>query len=179
LFETARALLEDHQLRVEHLIVSGARPPHRGVQLGPFEEAMLADVVRHEQFDPFLPPYAQPEDVFMDILRHFRLDATEAFLQQPELRHLLLPTIRAEFAMASQYKCTVEAPWDIPIICITGLDDVYVTRADAMAWSRFTKSAFTIHMRQGTHFLIVDDRDFILDTINRALSPACSSRTVP
>jgi hypothetical protein len=27
-------------------------------------------------------------------------------------------------------------------------------------------------MREGTHFLLVDDRDFILDTINRALNPA-------
>jgi surfactin synthase thioesterase subunit len=172
LFETARVLLEDHQLRVEHIIVSGARPPHRGIQLGPFEEAMLADVLTHEKFDPFLPPYQQPDEVFMDILRHFRLDATEEFLQQPELRNLLLPTIRAEFAMASNYQCTVESPWDIPITCFIGLDDSYVTREDAMAWSRFTRSAFTIHMRQGTHFLLVDDRDFILDTINRALNPA-------
>lgn len=168
-FETARALLEDHRLRVEHLIVSGSRPPHRVKQLGLFEETLLADVLTHEKFDPLLPPYEQPDEVFMDMLRHFRLDATEEFLQHPELRNLLLPTIRAEFAMAWNYRCTVEAPWDIPITCFTGLDDAYVTREDAMAWSRFTKSTFTIHLREGTHFLIADDRDFILNTINREL----------
>ena len=170
MFETARALLEDHRLRVEHLIVSGSRPPHRVKQLGFFEETMLADILTHEKFDPFLPAYEQPDEVFIDILRHFRLDATEEFLQLPELRNLLLPTIRAEFTMASNYRCVVEAPWDIPITCFTGLDDTYVTRKDAMAWSQFTKSTFTLHMREGTHFLIVDDRDFILDTINRVLS---------
>jgi surfactin synthase thioesterase subunit len=169
-FETARVLLEDYRLRVEHLIVSGSRPPHRVKQLGLFEETLLADVLTHEKFDPFLPAHEQPDEVFMDMLRHFRLDATEEFLQLPELRNLLLPTIRAEFAMAWNYRCPVEALWDIPITCFTGLDDAYVTREDAMAWSRFTKSTFTIHLREGTHFLIADDRDFILDTINRELS---------
>ena len=48
-------------------------------------------------------------------------------------------------------------------------DDPYVTREDAVAWSEYTRTMFRLHLRQGAHFLVVDDKAFILDAVNREL----------
>jgi surfactin synthase thioesterase subunit len=45
-----------------------------------------------------------------------------------------------------------------------------VTREDALAWSEYTRSSFKLHLREGDHFLVVDDREFIVDAINRELA---------
>jgi surfactin synthase thioesterase subunit len=169
LFATARLLLNEHRLPPQHLFVSGARPPHRLLQPGPFEEQLLYQLTQLKKFAPFLPAYEQPDEVFVEIIRHFNIGATEAFLHDPELRRLMLPTIRREFAMSSHYQFVPEPPWDIPITCFTGLADPYVTRQDAMEWSRYTKRAFRLYMREGAHFIVVDDRPFILQSINREL----------
>jgi|RhiMetdeSRZDD1v2_1073273.scaffolds.fasta_scaffold11376_4 acyl transferase domain-containing protein/surfactin synthase thioesterase subunit/acyl carrier protein len=170
LFATARILLNEHNLPPHHLFVSGARPPHRLLRYGPFEEQLLSQLTQHKKFDPFLPMYEQPDEVFVEIIRHFNIGATEDFLNDPDLRRLMLPTIRGEFAMSSHYRFAPEPAWDIPITCFTGLDDPYVTREDAVEWSRYTRVAFRLHMRGGAHFIVVDDRTFILESINRELS---------
>ena len=54
--------------------------------------------------------------------------------------------------------------------CFVGAEDPYVTREDALAWSEHTGSSFKLHLREGDHFLVVDDREFIVDTINRELA---------
>jgi surfactin synthase thioesterase subunit/NAD(P)-dependent dehydrogenase (short-subunit alcohol dehydrogenase family)/acyl carrier protein len=169
LFETARNLFKHHQLPLKQIFVSGSRPPHRILQDGPFEESLMGKLLKHDKFDPFLLTHEQPDEVFADVIRHFNIGATEEFLRAPALRHLLLPAIRAEFDMAFHYRFTPEPPWDVPITCFTGLDDTYVTREDAMAWHQFTKVAFRVHMREGAHFMVVEDKDFILETINREL----------
>ena len=51
-----------------------------------------------------LPLFAQPDDVFAKIIRHFNIRATDQLLEDPELRQLMLPVIRAEFKMASDYE---------------------------------------------------------------------------
>src|SRR5262249_49270404 len=138
-------------------------------------------LLRNRLYDPFLPIHEQPEEVFVDVIRLFRIDSTEQMLKSPELRALVLPVVRAEFEMASKYRYRREAPWNFPITCFEGEDDLYVTRADILSWSRFTSSSFQIQIRQGEHFLLVDDRDFILRTINRELAdysppPAAATR---
>lgn len=169
LFEITRALLYRHELQPSHLFVSGARAPHRLLQTGSFEENLLADLLKLDKFDPFLLLHEQPDDVFADIIRHFNIGATEEFLADPELRQLMLPAIRAEFAMTFHYEFHPEAPWDVPITCFSGIDDVYVTREDALAWGQYTNRAFRLYMRDGAHVIVVDDASFILETIDREL----------
>jgi surfactin synthase thioesterase subunit/NAD(P)-dependent dehydrogenase (short-subunit alcohol dehydrogenase family) len=168
-FETARTLLREPGLPLKHIFVSGSRPPHRIAREGLFEEQLFAHILQLDQFDPFLPIHAQPDDVFAAVIRRFNIGATEDFLANPELRHLLLPAIRADFAMASRYRFTPETPWHVPITCFMGLDDPYVTHEDAVAWSRYTRVAFRLHIRETAHFMVVDDKEFLLETINREL----------
>ena len=91
--------------------------------------------------------------MFAEAIRQFDIIATETFLNDPELRRLILPVIRADFEMSAKYRYTPEPPWDIPITCLTGLRDTYVspenarpgaaspTSASSSSWS--TRSTFS------------------------------------
>jgi surfactin synthase thioesterase subunit len=82
----------------------------------------------------------------------------------------MLPVIRAEFEMSSQYRYVPELPWDIPITCLTGIHDTYVTAANANAWGRFTTKRFQVFMVDTEHFLIVDKNQFLIRVVNRELA---------
>ncbi len=169
-FEVATRLGARGNTQVAHLFVSGTRPPHLLDKFGRFEEALLKHVLRLADYDPFLPAYEQPDDVFAEFIRRFNIEATAEMLASPELRALLLPGIRADFAITSQYRQKPAAAWDVPITSFVGLGDPYVSRDDALAWSRYTRGAFKLLLRDGAHFLIVEDREFVVRSINRELS---------
>jgi acyl transferase domain-containing protein/surfactin synthase thioesterase subunit len=170
MYETVRQLQrQDHRLPI-HMFVSGSRPPDLTDQEGPFERLLQDRLLRNRRYDPFLPIHEQPEDVFAEVIRLFRIQSTEQMLKNPELRALVLPVVRAEFEMAFAYRHRRQAPWNFPITCFNGQDDLYVTRSDILSWGRFTTASFQVHIRQGEHFLLVDDSDFLLRAINRALA---------
>jgi len=169
MYETTRRLLHTTMVRPEHLFVSGARPPDRISDLGLFEERLMYDLLRLAEFRIGLPAYAQPEDVFAELIRHFNIQATEQLLANAELRRLMLPVIRAEFRMATNYQFAREQPWEIPITCFAAKGDPYVSRKHALGWGRFTNLRLQVHIREGTHFAVVDDVAFIHDVINREM----------
>ena len=171
LFETARRLRARGRLDLAHIFVSGARPPARLGRQGRFEEELLGRLLRKPDFDPFRRLHEQNDDIFGDMIRHFNIGATDEFLASDELRRLLFPAIRAEFAMAARYRYEPEPAWPVPLTCFAGLTDPYVNRDDALAWGQHTSASFRLHLREGAHFLVVDDRDFIVRTINQELSP--------
>jgi surfactin synthase thioesterase subunit len=169
MYETARRLIHTTKVRPDHLFASGARPPDRITDQGRFEERVMHDLLRLAEFRISLPAYAQPDDVFAQLIRHFNIQATEQLLSDPELRRLMLPVVRAEFQMATTYQFVREPPWDIPITCFAARGDPYVSRKHALGWGRFTNSRLQVHIREGAHFAVVDDVTFIHDTINREL----------
>ena len=169
MFETARRLIHSTQFQPCHLFASGARPPDRINDQGLFEERMMHDLLKLAEFRINLPSFAQPDDVFAELLRHFNIRATEQLLDDPELRELMLPVIRAEFKMASNYEFVSERPWEIPITCFAARGDPYVSRHHALGWGRFTNLRLQVHIREGSHFAVVDDAAFIHDVINREL----------
>jgi surfactin synthase thioesterase subunit len=178
MYETARELQRVAGKLPVHMFVSGSRSPDRTDREGPFERLLQDRLLRSKLYDPFLPIHEQPEEVFVEVIRMFRIDSTDQMLKSPELRGLVLPVVRAEFEMASKYRYGREEPWNFPITCFKGEDDLYVTRADALSWGRFTTSNFQVYVRKGEHFLLVSDRDFILRTISRELADY-TSRQVP
>jgi acyl transferase domain-containing protein/surfactin synthase thioesterase subunit len=169
MYETARRLIHTTKVHPDHLFASGARPPDRITEQGRFEERVMHDLLRLAKFRISLPAYAQPDDVFAELIRHFNIQATEQLLDDPELRQLMLPVVRAEFQMATNYQFVREPPWEIPITCFAAKGDPYVSRQHALGWGRFTNSRLQVHIREGAHFAVVDDMAFIHDVINREL----------
>jgi acyl transferase domain-containing protein/surfactin synthase thioesterase subunit/acyl carrier protein len=169
MYETARRLIHSTEFRPSHLFASGARPPDRLADHSSFEERLTQDLMNLAEFRLSLPAYLQPDDVFAQIIRHFNIQASEQLLSDPQLRELMLPVIRAEFQMAVNYRFPDEQPWDIPITCFAARGDPYVSRRHALGWGRFTNSRLQVFIREGAHFAVVDDVDFIHGVINREL----------
>jgi acyl transferase domain-containing protein/surfactin synthase thioesterase subunit len=176
MYETARRLIHRTKVGPDHLFVSGARPPDQITDQGPFEQRVMHDLLKLAEFRISLPAYAQPDDVFAELIRHFNIEATEQLLSNPELRQLILPVVRAEFQMATNYRFKREPPWKIPITCFAAKGDPYVSREHALGWGRFTNSRLQVHIREGAHFAVVDDVAFIHEVINRELQ---ASRDLP
>jgi surfactin synthase thioesterase subunit len=177
MYETAREIHRAAEKLPIHLFASGSRPPDLINKEGPFERLLQDRLLSSRLYDPFLPIHEQPEGVFADVIRLFRIDSTEQMLKSAELRALVLPVVRAEFEMAANYQYRRQAAWNFPITCFNGADDLYVTHADILSWGRFTTSSFHVHIRQGEHFLLVDDSDFLLHTIHRDLADHDSSKS--
>jgi acyl transferase domain-containing protein/surfactin synthase thioesterase subunit len=169
MYETARRLIHTTLFRPDHLFASGARPPDRIADQGRFEERVMHDLLKLAEFRISLPAYAQRDDVFAELIRHFNILATKQLIRDPELRRLMLPVVRAEFQMAANYRFVREPPWEIPITCFAARGDPYVSRKHALGWGRFTNSRLQVHIREGAHFAVVDDMAFIHEVINREL----------
>jgi acyl transferase domain-containing protein/surfactin synthase thioesterase subunit/acyl carrier protein len=168
-YETARRLIRDGGPRPCHLFVSGARPPDELQDSGSFEERLVSDLLAMPDFRLSLPPHLQADNVFIEIIRHFEIPMSEQLLQAGELRDLMLPAVRAEFAMVAGYRYEPEPPWDIPITCFAARGDPYIARRHALGWGRFTNTRLQLHIREGNHFLISDDRDFIQDVVDQEM----------
>ncbi|HEV2097585.1 MAG TPA: SDR family NAD(P)-dependent oxidoreductase [Stellaceae bacterium] len=170
LFETVRRLLGAHGIAPMHVFVSGARPPDELQRHQDFETDLTDMLLKLPGYNLFEPIHRQPDDVFAEAIRRFNVFATESLVQDPELRRLILPAIRAEFEMALNYRHDPEPPWDIPITCLTGAKDAYVSAENARSWSRFTKKRFQLFTLESEHFIVVDDDRFLLEVINRELT---------
>jgi medium-chain acyl-[acyl-carrier-protein] hydrolase len=147
-FELARQLRRDSNRMPAHLFVSGRRAP----QL-PSREA---------------PTYDLPEAEFLDALR--RLEGTPAgVLQQPELMQLMLPLLRADFAVCETYAYTDEPPLDCPISAFGGLQDSDVERGQLEAWTAQTTAATRVRMFPGDHFFINSQQPLLLRALTHDL----------
>ncbi len=165
MFATLRALPEAQAQLIRHLFACGVRPPHLLKRRGAFEDELIYDMMLHREFDARLPPLGQSDDVLVEVIRHFDTPDADRMLRIPKLRELLLPTIRAEFGMAYNYVHQPIAPFRFPITSFVGHADPWVSPRHSAAWGELTSGGFTSHLRQGSHFLMEDDRDFILHTI--------------
>jgi acyl transferase domain-containing protein/surfactin synthase thioesterase subunit/acyl carrier protein len=155
---------------IKHVFACGVRPPHLLRRRGEFEDNLVYDMMLHKEFDIRVPPYAQADEIFVDIVRHFDTPAADKMLGISKLRKLLLPTIRAEFGMAYNYNYQPAKPFSFPISSFVGDVDPWVSEEDSAGWRKHTCGRFTNHVRKGSHFLMEEDREYILRVINNELS---------
>jgi surfactin synthase thioesterase subunit len=166
MFATLRALPEASRHFIKHAFACGVRPPQLLRRRGEFEDNLAYDMMLHREFDTKVPPYAQIDEIFADIIRQFDMPAADRMLEIPRLRDILLPTIRAEFRMAYNYDHKPVEPFSFPISSFVGDADPWVSEEDSAAWGELTRGGFTNHVRKGSHFLMADDGRYILEAIN-------------
>jgi surfactin synthase thioesterase subunit/acyl carrier protein len=166
MFATLRALPEACAHFIKYAFACGVRAPHLVKRMGEFEDNLAYDMMLHRDFDIRVPLTAQTDDVFADIIRQFDTPAADKMLEIPKLRKVLLPTIRAEFGMAYNYKYRPVEPFSFPISSFVGDLDPWVSVEDSAGWGEHTRGGFTNHVRKGSHFLMAEDREYILGTIN-------------
>ncbi|HEY9797280.1 MAG TPA: thioesterase II family protein [Leptolyngbyaceae cyanobacterium] len=147
-FELARLLRKKYGLNPAHLFVSGYRAP--------------------QVPDPDPPIHALPEPEFLEELR--RLNGTpEAVLENAELMQLLLPALRADFAVIETYAYIPESPLDCPITAFGGLQDREVSCDDLEAWREQTNAAFSLQMLPGDHFFLHSAQPLLLQSLSQKL----------
>jgi medium-chain acyl-[acyl-carrier-protein] hydrolase len=154
-FELARRLRREGAPPPQILFVSGRRAPQT-----PGTES---------------PTYELPDPEFIEHLRG--LNGTPAeLLANPELMQLMLPVLRADFAVCQTYAYRDEPPLECPISVFGGLSDS-ADRDQLEGWRTQTRAAFSLHMLPGDHFFLHSSRRLLLRTIAARLSQTKSATT--
>jgi acyl transferase domain-containing protein/surfactin synthase thioesterase subunit len=142
-FELARELRRQDLPSPGILFISGSRAPQ------------LPDLD--------LPIHRLPEPQFVETLRRLR-GTPEEVLQNPALMKLLLPTLRADFAILETYLYVNDKQLDCPICAFGGTEDTKVSQNDLAAWSDQTHN-FKLRMFAGDHFFLYNNRTLVLQAI--------------
>jgi medium-chain acyl-[acyl-carrier-protein] hydrolase len=153
-FEVARRLRREHSLSPVYVFVSGCRGP----QL------------------PVPKPYIStlPEDNLLEELR--RLNGTpKEVLEQAELMQLMIPILRADFAVDESYTYLPDSPLDCPISAFGGLQDPIVRREELAAWAEQTQASFTLRMLPGDHFFLNTMQSLLLALLAHELQQIAGS----
>jgi len=169
-FELIRYLRRTHSPGPLYLFVAA----HRAPQL--------------PQEHPDLHQLSEPE--FLDALN--RLGGTPATVSQhAELMKLMLPMVRADFALCETYVYSAEAPLDCPITVFGGEQDAHVSLASLSAWREqaplltcprhvgaiasrgrccAAQRQFTLNILPGNHFFLQSQQTLILQAIAQDLA---------
>ncbi|WP_159884978.1 thioesterase II family protein [Paenibacillus puerhi] len=93
-------------------------------------------------------------------------------LQHEELMAMLMPRIRADFAVCEQYMPTKAAqPLTCPITVFGGTEDYEVSLESLKAWRERSLGEFDLHLLEGDHFFLntVRERGRILHVLQDTL----------
>ena len=145
-FELARQFRRQYGVQPVRLFVSADRAPQ---------------IPRRDR-----PIHALPEREFLAELR--RLDGTpELVLEEAELMQIMLPVVRADFAVYETYAYSSEPPLDCLISGFGGLQDHRVSRSDLEAWRDQSSISFSLRMFPGDHFFL--NQPLLLQVLSQEL----------
>jgi Predicted thioesterase involved in non-ribosomal peptide biosynthesis len=108
--------------------------------------------------------HTQPHDEFINSIKKLGGTPNEV-LQNKELMDLLIPTLRADFAIVETFTYQDEPPLAIPITIFGGSDDDEIPAAKLAAWEAQTSSAFRLKIFPGDHFFLHIQQKFLLQAI--------------
>jgi medium-chain acyl-[acyl-carrier-protein] hydrolase len=90
-------------------------------------------------------------------------------LEEAELMQIMLPILRADFAVYETYVYSAELPLNCPISTFGGLQDRRVSRGDIEAWRDQTSSSFSLRMFDGDHFFLNTTQPLLLQALSQKL----------
>ena len=143
-FELTRLLRKSYNLSPKHLFISGYRAP---------------------QLPNPNPPISHLDDTdFKEEL--IKLGGTHPeILKNAEIMELLIPLLKADFAIVENYTYQNEPPLDIPITAFGGTIDPRASQGELEAWKSQTSANFELHMFDGGHFFIDEQKSQLLGYI--------------
>jgi len=147
-FELARQLRRQHAVQPVRLFISADRAP------------------QIPNRDPAI--HSLPEREFL--VEVCRLNGTpRKVLEDDELRQIMLPLLRADFAVYETYGYSTEPPLNCPISAFGGLQDHKVNRGDLEAWREQTSISFSLRMFPGDHFFLNTTQASLLGALSQEL----------
>jgi medium-chain acyl-[acyl-carrier-protein] hydrolase len=149
-FELARRLRRGNNTGPQQLLVASRSAPQK-----PRRQAAIYDL---------------PEREFIEAL-HSRYNIPLTALGHGELMQLMMPMLRADFAICDTYEYLPEEPLNIQINAYGGLADREVTREELEAWENQTSGTFMLKMFPGDHFFLDSSPSLVTKAISDALEP--------
>ncbi|MEU5839508.1 alpha/beta fold hydrolase [Streptomyces diacarni] len=149
-YETARKLQAQGFEQLQHLFVSGSPGPWSGRTeraTGLDDDSFVARVAEFAGY------------------RHSALD-------DPDLREVLLPLLRADVALHENYKPVSDEPLTVPVTALRGVDDTLVSRAQCEEWAAVTSGPFGMTELPGGHMYLIGNEQRVLDVIDAAVEAA-------
>ncbi|MEU8248909.1 alpha/beta fold hydrolase [Nonomuraea sp. NPDC048916] len=147
-FELAHELRRRDRPPPRLLIVSAHRPPHR--------------------LDPDPPAHALPRDRFLARLRTYG-GVSEAVLAEPSLLDLMLPVVRADFALFERHPWQPEPLLGCPMTVLGGRTDARVPAAELTNWAELTEGPCELRMFDGGHFFLAESPHQVVGAVRDAI----------
>jgi medium-chain acyl-[acyl-carrier-protein] hydrolase len=148
-FELVRWLRRHNYPQPTHLFVSSRAAPHI-----PRRKKTLHDLLDTELLEELAQFNGTPKEI----------------LENPELMKLLLPAIRADFAVLETYVYTPDALFSFPITVFGSFEDPDITADDLGSWSEHTTGPCVVRMLPGDHFFIQTAQPTLLGMIRQELA---------
>lgn len=148
-FELARMLLKQGHSGPRHLIVSARRAPHLR--------------------DPHPPISCLPDDAFLESVQRRYQGIPSSLLQDPEMRAIILRSLRSDFMMLENYTFCPEVKVPCPITSLGGLQDPEAREDELNSWSGHNTCEFRMKMFPGDHFFILSSTDSVIKEVKLAL----------
>lgn len=148
-FELARQRSRRGQTEPQALIVSGHNGPTwpRTLQaVWQLSDGELLGLLRRMQYTP------------------------EALLGNRELMDLMLPVLRADFALYDSYASWPGAPLRAALHVLAGRDDPHTELAGLEAWRHHTDGPFDIHWFPGDHFYLFANEQLVIAEVERIVN---------
>lgn len=145
-----------------------AREIRRRYGVEPLRLYVSARVAPHLRL-PREPMYLLPDGEFMDVLRELNGTPREV-LENEEMMRLIMPLLRADFAVNEAYTYTEEEPLTCPIFALGGLRDPEATAENMEPWRRHTRGEFKLQMFPGDHFFINAAQTLLLRVLSQDLA---------
>ncbi|QSX79990.1 thioesterase [Lysobacter solisilvae] len=150
-FELARYLRLHGVQGPEHLFMSGCQAP---------------------QFrSPSAGLHRLPDAAFIEELRDYN-GTPEEVLDNRELMALMLPTIRADFALAEEYSYRSGPLLQVPVSVYAGTQEDIRAPGQVDGWQKETTGPCAVTWFDGGHFFINSQRDAVIGQLNADLAPA-------
>lgn len=153
-FEFARELRRRHGIEPVHLFVSGCPAPQ------------LTDDDRLSEL---------PDGEFLERMRRFNGTPRE-ILEHAEMMELVLPTLRADFALRDTYVHRDESPLGCPISAFGGMADHAVGFDRLEPWQAHTAEGFQLWLFQGDHFFVRTAQAAVVEAVMLILQSHTSPR---
>jgi len=108
-----------------------------------------------------------PQEDFITELRQ-KKGTPEAVLNTPDLLALLLPAVRADFALVEAYQYRANIRLDTPIDVFAGQEDE-VSAESLAPWLAETSASGAVHWFAGGHFFINSETDAVIERLRGLL----------
>ncbi|KQV51921.1 thioesterase II family protein [Massilia sp. Root335] len=148
-FELARYCRRHYLPLPQRLIVSGCDAPNQRETGGGMHRLPDADLIAALRTYNGTPP---------QVLAH------------ADLMALVLPSIRADFALSERYAYRVQPPLALPLSVYVGKDDPLLSAATVKGWDVETSETCRTRWFNGDHFFVHGQRDAVLAALRDDLA---------